>query len=302
MKNKDKITEGAAALEIACFHFKEGVEYFERILGGNINQVYSFTHQDVSYILRLNERENALARAQTISDLLFQGEALFSKVLFSGNKNGFSYSISEKIPGVPVSKIEKNEGLTQSIITQTAKFHKTPIDGTTGFGFVDDEGNGSYPDWESFVDAFFSENGIGSFWQGWHELFETTCLERDVFTEMFKRLKKYSRFNAPHRRLVHGDLHGSNILSSQNEVTGFIDFDNMMYGDFIIDLATIDRVVPIEKFEMAYKKTNFPIPFFKERYLGAKYFKGLDILRFYAKTGNEAGYKSLKAYLLGLPE
>ncbi|WP_342421667.1 hypothetical protein [Paenibacillus sp. FSL E2-0178] len=44
------------------------------------------------------------------------------------------------------------------------------------------------------------------------------------------------------------------------------------------------------------------IPDFHERLTGARYFKGLDALRFYAKMGWDAAYRQLRDELLQLPE
>lgn len=294
MANTDDIKK------ILAQHFHAPITKIEEINAGNINKIFSFSHDEKYYILRLNKNKTAFQKAGTLSKILTGGGVPFAKIHHIGEHEEDAYSISQKIAGNPIGNVMSTEKLAISIIKNTQKIHQTPLVSTLGYGFLADNGDGIYSNWNDFIDAFFSEVGIGTFWTGWYELFETSCLERDVFDEIFARLKKYSQYNAPYRHLVHGDLHGLNILAQGDEVTGIIDFDNVMYGDFLIDIATIDLVVEAKKFEAHYKKIGMPIENFNERYLGAKYFKGLDNLRFYAKMGNVASYESLRDYLLDL--
>ncbi|WP_168123681.1 hypothetical protein [Paenibacillus sp. HB172176] len=77
-----------------------------------------------------------------------------------------------------------------------------------------------------------------------------------------------------------------------------------MYGDSLVDLATLDRHMPrngvIQAYLDAAERDGIFIPHFRERLAGAYYFKGLDGLRFYAKMGREDAYRSTRDFLLAL--
>ncbi|XEC94511.1 phosphotransferase [Paenibacillus tarimensis] len=167
-----------------------------------------------------------------------------------------------------------------------------------------DGGNGEFSSWEEFIKTFYGEDQTGTFWENWHDLFRTTCLERDVFNECFGRLLTYCEYNAPHRYFVHNDCHAWNILSDGRSITGIIDA-GFLYGDFLIDIATIEDAIPgrdvADAFRTHYEKMGRPIPNFSERLNGARYFKGLDGMRFFAKMGWDHAYKEFRDQLISLP-
>lgn len=151
--------------------------------------------------------------------------------------------------------------------------------------------------------SFFSEDQTGTFWEGWHDLFHTTCLEKDIFDECYTRLLAYSSYNEPHRYFIHGDFHPWNILSDCQRITGIID-GNCAYGDFLVDLATLEGTLGELDVVQAYweyqEQEGIVIPNFQERLIGARYFKGLDGLRFFAKMGWNGAYDQLRDTLINL--
>ncbi|MCE5168217.1 hypothetical protein LQV63_02625 [Paenibacillus profundus] len=77
-----------------------------------------------------------------------------------------------------------------------------------------------------------------------------------------------------------------------------------MYGDFLIDIATVEGAIPdrdvAQAFRIHYEKKESPISYFNERLIGARYFKGLDGLRFFAKMGWDHAYVELRDRLLSM--
>jgi hygromycin-B 4-O-kinase len=128
-------------------------------------------------------------------------------------------------------------------------------------------------------------------------------LEKDVFDECYSRLLAYCTYNEPHRHFVHGDFHQWNVLCDGQRVTGIID-SNGKYGDFLIDLATLDWHMKYlnvtREYENYQRQMGNDIPNFKERWIGAMYYNGLIGLRFYAKMGWNDAYFKLRDELLSL--
>ncbi|MNC31568.1 Hygromycin-B 4-O-kinase [compost metagenome] len=187
------------------------------------------------------------------------------------------------------------------ILTQ---LHSADISGTTGFGWLTPSGNGAYGSWEEYVAAMFGEEQEpGNFWHNWTELFQTSCLEKDVFGECYSRLLAYLPYNAPHRHLLHGDVHAWNLLSDGTDITGIVD-GNFLYGDVWVDVVNLDRHLErmhvVEAYLDGLGESAEEVPHFRERLKGAYYFKGVDALRFYAKMGNRQAYEWTKQFLLGL--
>lgn len=185
------------------------------------------------------------------------------------------------------------------------RMNHVEVGDSSGYGWIRSDGEGTYPTWRDYILDFFSEHQKGTFWEGWYDLFETTCLEREVFDECYARLIAYCSYNEPHRHFIHGDFHPWNILSDGRRITGIID-GNFAYGDFLVDLVTLRGTLGELDVVQAYRnyqeQAGNEIPNFEERLLGAQYFKGLDALRFYAKMGWTDAYRQLRTILLELSE
>ena len=285
-------------------YFGKNPTNIESMDGGNINSVLSFEIDQQAYVLRFSDQNYAFSIFSYISMLLTEHGVLFPKVLKVGKAENLVYCLSEKIQGEVLANFEPKQqlALLPSLAGQLAKMTQIDLSATTGYGFLKATGAGIFNSWQEFIAYFFGENHNGTFWENWHGLFETSCLEREVFFKLYERLLKYSKYNAPHRYVVHGDFHPWNIIANPSEITGLIDVDNFMYGDFLIDIATISHELPPFDWQGQFEKLGIGIPDFEERLTGARYFKGLDSLRFYAKMGWVEAYYELRDKLLALPE
>lgn len=276
---------------------------------GNFSTVYYFTMEGTEYVILFNqaEGEDDYKREQFIADLLSSHGVPYPRMIGRGIVDHYRYRIFERIQGHvlanchPQQKVEMLTDLLQTIsVMSQVRLPET----TSGFGEVLEDGNGKFSSWTDYIQSFFAEDQRGTFWENWHDLFHTTCLEREVFEECYARLLAYSKYNAPYRHFVHNDCHAWNILSDGRKITGIID-SNAIYGDYLIDIATIADAIPgqdvAEAFRIYAEQRGNPIHHFNERLMGAKYFKGLDGLRFYAKMGNKAAYTALRDALLALP-
>lgn len=185
-----------------------------------------------------------------------------------------------------------------------SRMNNVDLGATRGFGWIQPSGNGAFPSWKDYITSFFGEEQTGTLWEGWYRLFQTTCLEKDVFDECYNRLMAYSSFNEPHRHFIHGDFQPWNILSDGRHITGIID-GNFAYGDFLVDLATLEgtlgKLDVVQAYQEQQEHAGLIIPDFNGRLTGARYFKGLDGLRFYAKMGWDDAYHQLRNQLLQLP-
>lgn len=274
--------------------------------GGNLSSVFSFEHEGRDCIIKFSHMEGAYDTEGYVANLLSGQGIPFAKCLGQGKAGTLSYIISERIRGgnlVDCAGSEKESQLPELIGILTRMNH-VDLGTTSGFGWIRPNGAGAFSSWREFIAAFFAEDQTGTFWEGWHGLFTETCLEKDVFEECYYRLLAYSKFNEPHRYFIHGDFQPWNILSDGRQITGIID-GNFAYGDFLVDLATLEGNLGELDVVQAYQEYQIQkgiiIPDFTERLTGARYFKGLDGLRFYAKMGWNEAYHRLRDELLQLP-
>lgn len=291
--------------EVLRNHFGPGVAEITPLAGGNLSSVFSFVHEGKEYCVKFSDLAGAYETERYVSDLLSGQGIPFPKCLALRNTGRLAYVIMERIAGRNLGDCTEEEQLHQlpELIGILASLADVEVRSTSGYGWIRPDGNGTYESWKDFVVAFNSEDQTGTFWENWHDLYRTSCLERDVFEEIYNRLMAYVPYNESHRGFIHGDFHQWNMLSDGKRVTGIID-GNCMYGDCLVDLAILDRHMPrsgvIQRYQDYLAKAGKAIPDFKERLLGAYYFKGLDGLRFYAKMGWKDAYLGTRQFLLNL--
>jgi hygromycin-B 4-O-kinase len=273
--------------------------------GGNLSAVFSFSVTDKEYVIKFSELAGSFETERFISSLLTSQGIPFPSCLEQGEYKSFNYLISEKISGFILANCspEQQRQLLPEVIQLLTRMNNVEVGNTHGYGFINKDGNGIHHSWREHVIAINAEDQTGTFWDGWYSLFKTSCLEKDVVDECYNRLLAYSTYNEPHRYFIHGDFHQFNILSDGKHITGIID-TNSKYGDFLVDLATLDwhlmKLDVIQEYQNYQQQIGISIPNFKERIIGAKYYNGLIGLRFYAKMGWNDAYFGLRKELLNL--
>lgn len=273
--------------------------------GGNLSRVFSFEYEGRENIIKFSDMDGAYDTEGFVANLLTGQGIPFARCLGQGRAGTLSYSISERVRGgnlVDCSDSRKSSQLPELIALLT-RMNYVDLGATSGFGWIQPNGDGAYQTWSDYITSFFAEDQSGTFWEGWHGLFKATCLEKDVFEECYNRLLAYPKYNEPHRYFIHGDFQPWNILSDGRQITGIID-GNFAYGDFLVDLATLRGTLGeldvVQAYQEYQNKAGIIIPDFEERLTGARYFKGLDGLRFYAKMGWDDAYHQLRDELLHL--
>ncbi|MGO4548630.1 phosphotransferase family protein [Paenibacillus sp. 2TAB23] len=273
--------------------------------GGNLSSVFSFNNEGKGYVIKFSDMEGAYQTERYISNMLSSQGIPFPRCMEQGKVEHLAYSIMERMDGRNLADFSAEEQARQvpELIKLLTRLNHVDLGPTSGYGWIGPQGDGQFQTWKDYLVASFAEDQTGSFWDNWYELFQSTCLEKDVFDECYSRLMAFSPYNEPHRYFIHGDFHQWNILSDGTRITGIID-GNCAYGDFLVDLAILDRHMEGREVIRAYQdyqeKAGIMIPNFEERLIGAYYFKGMDGLRFYAKMGWEDAYYSTRNFLLQL--
>ncbi|RCW51776.1 phosphotransferase family protein [Paenibacillus prosopidis] len=285
--------------------YENQVEDVTVVSGGNLSSVFFFKHNGKAFVIRFSDLSGAYERDQFVSHLLSSQGVPFPRSFGKGKYGNLTYSISERLEGNMLADLpdEQRSHLLPDLVKVISKMNHINVSSTAGFGWLDASGNGTYDTWEQYIVSFYQEDHTGSFWENWTELFHTTFLEKDVFDECYARLMAFSKFNGPHRHFVHNDCHAWNLLSDGRKITGIIDA-NCVYGDFLIDISIAESAITghdvVQAFRDYQEQMGIAIPNFDERLLGARYYKGLDGMRFYAKMGRRDDYDYLRNYLLNL--
>ncbi|WP_145135554.1 phosphotransferase family protein [Paenibacillus sp. Y412MC10] len=291
--------------EMISEHLGAGAVEITPLQGGNLSRVFSFNHEGHGYVIKFSDLEGAYQSEIFVSDLLSSQGIPFPRCIGHGKTGNLEYSILEKIEGRNLADFSAEEQRRRlpELIRILTRLNHIDLGGARGYGWIGASGDGAFPTWKDYWESVYAEDQTGSFWENWYALFHTSCLEKEVFDEVYSRLTAYSHFNEPHRYFIHGDFHQWNILSDGSRITGILDC-NCAYGDFLVDLAILDRHMDGHNVVQAYQnhqeQAGIVIPDFNERLKGAYYFKGLDGLRFYAKMGWTDAYAYTRNFLLGL--
>lgn len=286
-------------------HLGSKVVEITPLAGGNLSSVFSFSHEGKGCVIKFSDMEGAYKTEHYISALLSSQGIPFSRCLGQGKIGHLAYSIMERIDGRNLADFSAEQQTRQlpELIRILTNLNHVDLGSTSGYGWIRPNGDGAFQTWKDYMVSSFAEDQTGSFWENWYDLFQSTCLEKDVFDECYSRLMAYSPYNEPHRYFIHGDFHQWNILSDGTRITGIID-GNCAYGDFLVDLAILDRHMEgrglIQAYQDYQEKVGIIIPNFKDRLIGAYYFKGIDGLRFYAKMGWKDAYYGTRNFLLNL--
>lgn len=306
MTNKEKAIIPIESIQIIMNrHLGSATDAITNVKGGNFSSVHSFNLNEQEYVIRFASAEDSYINEPFIANLLSLQNVPYPKVFGIGREEGFDYCISERVRGIRFADLqpEQKVAVLPDLVKTMTNMNQVELGLLIGYGSLDSKYNGLHHSWDSYIKASFGEDHKGAFWENWYSLFSTSCLERDVFNECYARLLAFSKYNEPHRHFVHHDCHEWNILSDGQSITGIMD-SNCIYGDFLIDVATIETAIPgkdvAEAFQLHYEEIGKEIINFKERLIGARYYKGLDGLRFFAKMGWDHAYRELRDKLLSL--
>lgn len=286
-------------------HYGQSADAVSHVSGGNLSRVFFFDIEGQARVVRFSDLPGAFSKDLALSDWLCSRGVRYQRFLEEGTYGSLTYSIAERIDGSMLAHAPQQvkRGLLPEAARLITHLNRINVSDSQGYGWVRSNRDGDAPTWGAFIRDLFKEDQTGTFWANWTELFRTSCLEEDIFRECYARLTAYMPYNEPHRYLVHNDFHPWNVLTDGRAITGIID-GNFLYGDFLIDLATVERAMPalpvVETFRAHYEQIGLEVPHFHDRLVGAYYYKGLDALRFYAKMGWTSAYEEGRDFLLQL--
>jgi hygromycin-B 4-O-kinase len=271
---------------------------------GELSKVFSFSIKDKSYVVHFRKSRESFDKADFMNTVY--GDKLpIPRVVKSGEMDGIFFSISNKVEGKPVSSFSVPE---QKIILDDLAIHftnmsKIALDPSKGFGLISPSGTTFSKSWEEVIAGFFKEDQEG-FYKDWTKLYKESFLEKSLFEEGYLAMMELIKYSPNTPTLVHGDFHLGNMLSDGEQVTGIVDWELSMYGDFMFDLAILHLWSPYLDFPQKVRKlwleNGSDIVNFEERLRSHMLFKAIDGLRFYAKQGAKPSYDFIRERVVNL--
>ncbi|ERJ12168.1 aminoglycoside phosphotransferase family protein [Haloplasma contractile] len=294
------IMDDKEILQLLRNDFGVSVCNLKRVKSGNIKTVFSFTYERKEYVIRFSKGNNEFETEQFLYKLTHKNDHM-ARLIKIGTYKNLYYSITERVKGCPLKELNlsKVKTIIPQLIESVTCIHQTDLTPSCGYGWIKD-GNGCFSSFRELIETHFKQEQNG-FWNDWYTLFEDSFLDYDSFMTLYKEMVRLSPYSDGQRFLTHGDFHFSNIFSDGKMITGIIDWGNVMYGDFILDIAMLHMLYPSLNFKEAFKNYynthQIKVENYDKRFICMSLFKGLDTLRFAAKTGDRPFYKSLLNYL-----
>jgi hygromycin-B 4-O-kinase len=287
--------------------FSPDISNFETITGGEGSQAYSFRSNDREYIIRINKHYTLGFRKDEYAFKNYDSLQIPIPEIYKIGKidNELRFCISQKVEGKILTSFssEENIAFLPSFFEVLDSIHNTDISNYKGFGKWDSEGQGGKESWKEHV------LGVDKYSKGSDDtpsLFETTFLEKDFWDTTYAQLTKLISYCPEEPYLVHGDYGFNNVLSDGIKITGVIDWENSMYGDFLFDVAWLSfwsKKIDYEKLYLEHSvQKGMEIENYHERILCYKVSIGLGSMSFFAYSDQKEKYDGAKKAIMDLLE
>ncbi|MGM1047147.1 MAG: aminoglycoside phosphotransferase family protein [Bacillota bacterium] len=268
---------------------------------GELSRVFSFECNGLPYVAHFKETKESLEKARYMYQT-YGSRLPIPKVVEVGELDGVFFAISDKVHGKPISAFppSQQEIILKDVANHLVALGQLNIDRSQGYGWISPEGSTSSASWVETIETFFKIDPNG-FYQDWTRLYDESFLERPLFEEGYSAMMELLQYAPGSPLLVHGDFHLGNMLSDGSKVTGIVDWEMAMHGDFMFDVAglhfwssTLDFP---QKVRDVCSANKVDIPHFEERLRCYMLVKAIDGLRFYAKQDSRPSYDYMKERL-----
>jgi hygromycin-B 4-O-kinase len=278
--------------------FPAPTEGLEVVTGGLVAQTYAFASGGEEYIVRFSHHMATNFEKEAHIGARFASPHIpIPPIVRLGRLGELHYAISRRMPGTRLNALlpAAYEALLPAILQTLDAIHAADVRDTSGFGIFGDTGVGLHPSWRAALAAIREEDPEWDFYGKWHVLFDTTFLERDVWEGLYARMAGLLERCPEDRYLVHGGYGFGNVLAADGRVTAVLDWLDAKYGDFLFDVAWLDFWSPDRDFRCLlaarYAERGVTVSDYDARILCYELSIALDSLRFFAKAGDEGGYR-----------
>jgi hygromycin-B 4-O-kinase len=271
--------------------------------GGQIARTYSLDMDGRPCVLQFTEHNmsQGCLNERFFSERFRQMEIPVRSVLHQGNFAGLHFTVSVKVQGKGLNQLPWREfmAVLPSVMDLLLRIASIDTSGTTGYGWLDVNGNGKFTSWREHLCQVRDEEP-GQFHDRWHRHFDSTFLDRKVFDHYYTKMEDLIDQTPSRRQLVHGGFGYGNVLVKDGQIIAVLDWQDARYGDSIFDLAYMRNWLDASIQEMCrnvYKESLERLgcseAHLEDRIKCYQYYTGIDGLRFAAKTENESFYRAV---------
>jgi len=294
-------------LALLSQHFRSPITEMAPVEGGQVARTFSFRAGEQDYIVRFN-KDNMLTSNFPKEAYVYQKLAStripLPPLVQVGRLGDLHFAISGKVPGKMLEQHSPREveQILPQLVEMLDTIHHVNVSDTQGYGVFDYQGRGMVSSWHNFLLMIAREEDEKDYFGKWHHLFDDTFLERELFKDLYQRMKNLLDYCPSERYLLHGNYSLRNILAQDGQITAALDWIDAAYGDFVYDIAVFDYwcswLGVKERFLHYYQERQREVLFYEERLLCYQCYHALGGLRFFAAKGDEQAYQMTRALIL----
>lgn len=222
--------------------FHQKISDLTQVQGGERSDTYAFNSQDRSYILRINNEKIGFEKDKFAAEQL--GSLLpIPPIIDIGTYEQKYYAISVRFNGESIRHDQpQDDRLIQNILATLDQLHQSPVQSANGYGWFDAYGIARYGSWQAWVTKplIMVKKPQSQDMYTWKEIFSVPFVNGHDLHQVISTLNQLIRYVPSEKYLIHGDFGPGNILISNHQVTGIIDWNEAAYGDFLYDIAYLD--------------------------------------------------------------
>jgi len=298
--------ETQAVLAFLQRHFDQPVRALEPLSGGELAQAFAFVleeaGQETALVIRLNRSPTAFEKDQYAYTHFASPALPIPEVIHFGRFDEQLYfAISRRVTGTTLDQLDWKtvDRLWPALVETLEAIHQIVLPAETNYGDLDGQGRATSIAWRTYLQRTAAEAQAACM-----TLAEQTFVEREIVGSIYKEMMGLIVHCPEARYLIHGDFSFDNLLSDGQYITGVIDWGGAKVGDFLYDLAWLDFWTPplacAERFGQHCLARGARFQHYVERLRCYQLWLGLDALRFFGLSGQEASYQWTRDRLLAL--
>jgi len=131
-------------------HLRSKVAEITPMAGGNLSNVFSFSHEGKRYVIKFSDMEGVYQTERYISDLLSSQGIPFPRCSGQGKVGHLEYSLMERIDGGNLADFSAEQQTRQlpELIRILTRLNHVDLGPTSGYGWIGPKGDGAFQTWK----------------------------------------------------------------------------------------------------------------------------------------------------------
>lgn len=219
--------------------FDRSVSDVSLLGSGMFSQAFSFMLARQPFIIRLNAYQEDFQKDAFAHQHFSSSELPIPRMIQSGRFNELYYfAITERCTGMTLNDMEPQEieQVLPKLFDTLLAIHTLDSSDYLGWGLTDASGQGRFASWQAYLLSFYNQK----FPFTWKQLIQDTFMEQEIYDKALAMILKDLEFCFADKYWVHGDFGFDNVMSDGQQITGVLDWAELLLGDYVYDIAYLE--------------------------------------------------------------